>query len=77
MAEHGAATRNIALFDQKAKALDATIAALRRNYEAGNGDYAQVLDAEIAKLTLASEVSAERANAIAHAAHFNSELVTP
>lgn len=77
MAEHGAAERNIVLFDQKAKALDATIAALRRNYEAGNGDYAQVLDAEIAKLTLLSQLAAERANAIAHAAHFNSELVTP
>jgi outer membrane protein TolC len=76
-AEHAAAERNIALFDQKAKALDATISALRRNYEAGNGGYAQVLDAEIAKLTLLSQLAAERANAIALAAHFNSELVTP
>jgi outer membrane protein TolC len=77
MAEHGAAQRNIVVLDQKAKALDETIAALRRNYEAGNGDYAQVLDAEIAKLTLLSQLAEERANAIARAAQFNSELVTP
>lgn len=76
-AQYGAAERNLALFNEKLKALDATIAALRRNYEAGNGDYAQVLDAEIAKLTLSAEVSMERANMIAHAAHFNAELVTP
>lgn len=77
MAAHAGAERNIVLFDQKAKALDATIAALRRNYEAGNGDYAQVLDAEIGRLTLLSQIAAERANAITHAAHFNSELVNP
>ncbi|MFZ5615783.1 MAG: TolC family protein [Pseudomonadota bacterium] len=76
-AEHGAAERNIVVLDQKAKALDETIAALRRSYEAGNGDYVQVLDAEIGRLTLLSQIAAERANAIAHAAHFNSELVTP
>jgi outer membrane protein TolC len=76
-AEYGAAERNIVVLDQKAKALDATIAALRRNYEAGNGDYAQVLDSEIAKLTLLSQIVAERANAISLAAQFNSELVTP
>ena len=76
-AEHGAAQRNIVVLDQKAKALDETIAALRRNYEAGNGDYTQVLDAEIAKLTLLSQLATERANAIARAAQFNSELVTP
>ncbi|MFN3960660.1 MAG: TolC family protein [Parvularculaceae bacterium] len=77
MAEHHAAERNVVLFEQKAKALDATIAALRRNYEAGNGDYVQVLDAEIGKMTLLSQLAAERANMIVHAAHFNSELVTP
>lgn len=76
-AEHGAAVRNVQLFERKAKALDETSAALRRNYEAGNSDYAPVLDAEIAKLTLLSELAAERANAIARAAQFNSELVTP
>lgn len=76
-AEHAAAERNIALFERKAAAIDEVIAAVKRNYEAGNGDYAQALDAEIAKLTLLSELSAERANAIVHAAHYNSELVTP
>jgi len=76
-AEYGAAERNIVVLDQKAKALDDAIAALRRNYEAGNGDYAQVLDAEIGKLTLLSQLAAERASAIASAAKFNSELVTP
>jgi outer membrane protein TolC len=76
-AEHGAAERNIVVLDQKARALDQTISALRRNYESGTGDYAQVLDAEIGKLTLLSQLAAERANAIASAAKFNSELVTP
>lgn len=76
-AEYGAAERNIVVLDQKAKALDDAIAALRRNYEAGNGEYAQVLDAEIGKLTLLSQLSAERANAIASAAKFNSELAAP
>ncbi|HBS35276.1 MAG TPA: transporter, partial [Parvularcula sp.] len=41
-AEHGAAERNIVVLDQKARALDQTISALRRNYESGTGDYAQV-----------------------------------
>ncbi len=77
MAEHAAAERNIALFDRKAKALDQTIAALRGNYEAGDGDYAQVLDAEIAKLTLLAQLAAERSNAITHAARINSELAAP
>lgn len=76
-AEYGATERNIVVLDQKAKALDDAIAALRRNYESGNGDYTQVLDAEIGKLTLLSQLAAERANAIAIAAQFNSELVTP
>ena len=76
-AEHGAAERNIALFERKAAAIDGVIAGVKRNYEAGNGDYAQALDAEIAKLTLLTELSAERANAIVHAAYYNSELVTP
>jgi outer membrane protein TolC len=76
-AEHGAAERNIVVLNQKANALDMTISALRRNYEAGNSDYAQVLDAEIGKLTLLSQLAAEHANAIAAAANFNSELVTP
>jgi outer membrane protein, heavy metal efflux system len=76
-AEHAAAERNIALFERKAAAIDGVIAAVKRNYEAGNGDYAQALDAEIAKLTLLAELSAERANAIVHAAYYNSELVTP
>lgn len=76
-AEHGAAERNIVVLDQKAKALDDAIAALRRGYEAGNGDYTQVLDAEIGKLTLLSQLAAERASAIALAAQFNSELAAP
>lgn len=75
MAEHGASERNIVVLDRKAMALNETIAALRRNYEAGNGDYAQVLDAEIGRLTLLSQIAAEKANALSHAAHFNSELV--
>jgi len=76
-AKHAAAERNVVLFEQKSRSLDQTLAALRRNYEAGNGDYAQVLDAEIAKLTLLSQLAAERANASVLAAQFNSELVTP
>ncbi|HXI86032.1 MAG TPA: TolC family protein [Parvularculaceae bacterium] len=76
-AAHVASVRNINILQAKTAALDETIAALRRNYEAGRGDYAQVLDAEIGRLTLLADLSLERARAITLAAQANSELVTP
>lgn len=76
-AGHAAATRSISILERKAAALGEVIAAAKRNYEAGRGDYVQVLDAEIGRLTLLSEVAAERARATTLAARANSQLVTP
>lgn len=74
-AAYVASRRNIEILQGKAAALDQVIAATRRNYEAGLGDYLPVIDAEIGRLTLLSEIAAERARAVSLAAQANSQLV--
>lgn len=76
-AAHAAALRNIEIFQGKVASIGATIASARRNYEAGIADYVQILDAEIGRFTLLSELAEERARATTLAARFNSQLVTP
>ncbi|MGE0409002.1 MAG: TolC family protein [Amphiplicatus sp.] len=76
-AVHLAAVRNIELLEEKLRSADALIAAETRNYESGRSDYIRVLDARIARLTLLSDLAAERANLAHHIAQANSLLVTP
>lgn len=76
-AAYAAAERSVDILKGKAASLDDVIAAARRNYESGRGDYIQVLDAEIGRLTLLSQLAEERARAISLAARANSQLVTP
>lgn len=76
-AAHAASLRSIAILEAKTASLDDAIAAARRNYEAGRGDYVQILDAEIGRLTILSDLAAERARATTLAARSNSHLVTP
>jgi outer membrane protein TolC len=61
MAALTAAARSMDILRAKLDAMDEQIAARRTNYEAGLGDYSQVLDAEIARLALESELVDERA----------------
>lgn len=74
-ASYVASRRNIEILQTKAAALDQVIAAARRNYEAGRGDYLPVIDSEIGRLTLLSELAAERARVTSLAAQANSQLV--
>lgn len=74
-AAYAASIKNLGILQNKAKSLDESIASTRRNYEAGRGDYEIVLDAEIGRLTLLSELAAERARSTTIAAQANSQLV--
>ncbi len=56
-------------------ALEERIAATRRNYEAGLGDYAAVLDGEIARLGLQAQLAQARARSTMAAAQANSLLI--
>lgn len=76
-AAHAASLRNITILNSKVRAIDDAIASARRNYEAGLSDYVVILDAEIGRLTLLSEIAEERARATMLAADANSQLVTP
>jgi len=73
-AAHAASRKNIEILRNKAKSLDDIIASARRNYEAGSGDYILVLDVEIGRLTLLSELASERARSTTLAAQANSQL---
>ncbi|MBB5518901.1 TolC family protein [Amphiplicatus metriothermophilus] len=72
-----AAQRGLAALEEKIAAVDERIAAMKRAYEAGRGDYALILDAEIGRLTLLSQRAAERAAIRRLAAEANSLLVMP
>jgi cobalt-zinc-cadmium efflux system outer membrane protein len=71
------AERSIEILRTKLAALDAQIAALLTTYEAGRGDYSQVIDAEIARLTLQSQLLTHRAQRDKSIATAKAMLVTP
>jgi outer membrane protein TolC len=77
LALHLAAKRSLDALEKKIAAVDERIAAMRRAYEAGRGDYALILDAEIGRLALLSQRAGERAALLRFAAEANSLLVTP
>ncbi len=72
-----AAERSIAILSAKLAALDAQIAATLTNYEAGLGDYSQVIDAGIARLQLKSQLAGERARRARTIAAANALVVSP
>ncbi|MBB4660246.1 TolC family protein [Parvularcula dongshanensis] len=74
IAEARAAEESVTALEQQAEALADRIAAQRRAYEAGYGDYSAVLDGEIARLGLEAEVATERARRTAAAARANALL---
>lgn len=73
-AAYAASRQNIEILTNKAAALEEVIDAARRNYEAGRADYIMVIDGEIGRLTLLSELAAERARAVSLAAQANSQM---
>lgn len=76
VAEARAAEESATALARQAEALTDRIAAQRRAYEAGYGDYSSVLDGEIARLGLEAEIAAERAGRTAAAARANAMLET-
>jgi outer membrane protein TolC len=76
VAEARAAEESVAALARQAEALAERIAAQRRAYEAGYGDYSSVLDGEIARLGLEAEVATERARRMAAAARANALLMS-
>ena len=74
-AEARAAEEGADAIARQAEALTSRIAASRRTYEAGYGDYSAVLDGEIARLGLEAELAILRASRTAAAARANSLLV--
>ncbi len=74
---HDTAARNADILAEKEKSLREMVASAKRNYEAGRGNYIQVLDGEIGLLTLRSQIEDERARRTKTAAQANSYLVLP
>ncbi|WP_353411349.1 TolC family protein [Arenicella sp. 4NH20-0111] len=72
-----AANKARAVLEQKIDAISNEILAQRANYESGAGDYAPIIDGEIAILKLRAEIAAEEARGAVAAAQMNALLVTP
>lgn len=71
------ADRSIGILQTKLAALDEQIASLLTGYEAGRGDYSQVIDADIARLTLRSQLLTHRAQRDKAIATARAMLVMP
>lgn len=72
-----AAEDNIAVLTRNIAAVDDEIAAQLTIYESGVGDYAPIIDGELAILKLRADIAAEEARRAAAIAHMNALLVTP
>jgi cobalt-zinc-cadmium efflux system outer membrane protein len=69
--------RSIEILQSKLAALERQIAAMLTNYEAGLDDYSRVLDSQIARLTLRSQLLDHRAQRDLTIAEARAMLVTP
>lgn len=74
-AERDISLDNIKLLQEKEGALGEMVAAAERNYESGNANLENVLDAQIDKLTIASRLAKQRSRHIRLSAEFNSHLI--
>lgn len=72
-----ASIRNVDILQQKIVAIEDKVAAQATIYESGVGDYAPVIDGEIAILTLRASIAAEEARVATSTARMNALLVTP
>jgi len=72
-----AAQDNIAVLERNIAAVEDEIAAQLTTYESGVGDYAPIIDGELAILKLHADIAAEEARKAASIARMNALLVTP
>jgi len=72
-----AAARNIDVLKRNIAAVEDEIAAQMTSYEAGVGDYAPIIDGEIAILKLRADIADEEARRAGAIARMNALLVTP
>jgi cobalt-zinc-cadmium efflux system outer membrane protein len=70
------AQANVAVLSQKITAIEDEMAAQLTVYESGVGDYAPIIDGEIAILKLRSDIAAEQARLATATARMNALLVT-
>ncbi len=70
-----AALENVRVFVKKDKALGEMVAAAERSYEAGDNDLDTVLDAQINRLAIKSQLAQQRAKHLKLAAEFNSHII--
>ena len=77
MAAYVAAGKTKDVFEQKITAIKQEIAAQQSRYESGDGNYAPVLDGEIAILKLRAQIAEEHTRGQMAAAQMNALLVTP
>ncbi len=76
MAAYVAADKTKRVFERKIAAIEQEIAAQQSRYESGDGNYAPVLDGEIAILKLQAEIADEHARGQMAAAQMKALLVT-
>ena len=69
-----AALANVKVLVEKEKALDEMVAAADRNYEAGETDLDTVLDAQINRLNIRSQLAEQQARHLTLAAEYNSHI---
>lgn len=72
-----AAEDNIAVLERNIAAVEDEIASQLITYESGVGDYAPIIDGELAILKLRADIAAEEARRAAATARMNALLVTP
>lgn len=72
-----AAEDNIAVLERNIVAVEDEIASQLIIYESGVGDYAPIIDGELAILKLRADIAAEEARRVAAIARMNALLVTP
>ncbi len=77
LADRNEATATRLVLLEKIEAIQAEISAQQSNYESGAGDYAPVIDAELALLSLQEQIVVLQANIESSIALSNSLLVTP
>jgi len=72
-----ASVENIKILEQKITALEQQAEAQLIQYESGSGDYSPLIDAEIAKLTLETQIAKEASRRDQMILMMNSLVVKP
>ena len=76
-AEKTTAEASQRVLSEKIEAIRSEITAQQTHYESGQGDYAPIIDGEIAILTLRGQIAAEQSRALSAIARSNAMMVKP